>query len=193
MTTTAQDQQARLVVRVHLQIGETTYQLGDAELAYEIPVIRTLLAPMISREAGTTVPSDPLSPSLREQIATLCARLGAAEPRYDQLGQAEAETVLARLQAEEEDLLQTAAQAQTLPSPTPEMPPVEPALIRQLKQRWRAQSQRQESVEDLQRAWGHFKQQICGEAISDRAIDASQYEHLLAALTSPATERTPRR
>lgn len=186
------NQQARLVMRLQLQIGGVTYQLGDAELAYEISAIRALLTPPVSSEMVSPVLSPLLSPALRERLASLCARLGEREPDYSQMKEHEAITLLARLQAEEEDLLRTAAQEQTHPSPAPEPLPVEPTLIRQLKQRWRTRYQPRGSVEDVQRAWGHFKQQICGEAVSDRAIRASQYEHLLAALASPPRERTPR-
>lgn len=185
---------ARLVVRVLLQIGEETYPLGDAELGSAFPAIRALLAPTgsIPPEAVLPAPSSLLSPLLRERLAGLCVRLGEKEPAYHQLTEQDATSLLARLQAEEEDLLQTATQARTQLPPPPATSPVDRALVHQLKQRWRTQYRPQGSVEDLQRAWGHFKQRICGETIGDRAIGASQYEQLLAALTTTAPERTSR-
>jgi hypothetical protein len=193
-TVLPENSMARLVVRVLLQIGEETYPLGDAELGSAFPAIRDLLAPtgFIPPEAILPVPSSLLSSLLRERLASLCARLGEKEPDYSTLTEQEATSLLARLQAEEEDLLQTATQARTQPSPPPATSPVDRALVHQLKQRWRTRYQPQGSVEDLQRAWGHFKQRICGEAVGDRAIGASQYEQLLAALTATTPERTSR-
>lgn len=184
----------RLVVRVLLQIGEETYTLGDAELGSAFPAIRALLAPTgsIPPETVLPAPSSLLSPILHERLAGLCARLGEKEPDYSHLEEHEAAALLARLQAAEEDLLQTAERARAHLSSAPETFPVEPALIRQLKQRWRTRYQPHGSVEDLQRAWGDFKQQICGEAVADRAIHAQQYERLLAALASSPQERTSR-
>ena len=188
MTTSAHDTlHARLIVRVLLQVGETTHTVGDAELGDDLSVLRALLAPPTPSEAGA-----PLSLALRERIMHLCARLGERAPAADQLTEREATALVARLEAEEEELLRTAAQARTQPDPARDMPPVDLALIRHLKHRWRAQYQLQGEVEELQRAWGTFKQQICGEAIADRAITAQHYERLLAALASSPPERTSR-
>ena len=86
MTTHAEGpSDARLIVRVLLQVGETTYPVGDAELGYEVSAIRALLTPSL---LPATVSS--LSPALRERIATLCTRLGEAEPAYSQLDRTQA-------------------------------------------------------------------------------------------------------
>lgn len=186
MTTSANDAlNARLIVRVVLQVGETTYTVGEAELGDDLSVLRTVLAPPAPSPAGA-----PLPLALRERMAHLCARLGAPAPADDQLTEQEATALVARLEAEEEELLRAAALARTQPAPARDLPPVDLALIRSLKHRWRMHFRLQGEVEELQRAWGYFKQQICGEAIADRAITAQHYERLLAALASSPPERT---
>ena len=178
MTTTAPDhQQARLVVRVLLQVGGATYELGDAEMAYALPAMRDLLATAASPETASPL----VSSALRERIATLCSRLGVPFPPLDQLDPIAAETLLARLQTEEEDLLRTVEEAP---------PPIDKGLVRQLKERWRARTGAQGSVDELRGAWERFKQRVCAETVADRAMRADQYEKLLAALASPPQERT---
>ena len=184
-------QGVRVLLRVMLLVGDHSLTLGDTEIACDTPAVRTWLAqaPLASQPmTATSLPPAPLSFELRQRLATLCRRLGVAEPLYDQLGAYEAATLLARLQAEDEELLQTVTPAQTAPEQAE--PLIEKALIRQLKERWRARYQPLGSVEDMQRDWARFKQHVCGEPVSDRAMQAHQYEQLLAALASPAAERT---
>jgi hypothetical protein len=190
MTTVAPDnhQQARLVVRVLLQVGGATYALGDAEMAEALPAMRELLAPAALPETASLL----VSSALRERITTLCSRLGTPFPPFDQLDQGASETLLARLQAEEEDLLRTAEGAHTASSAEPSSPPIDKGLVRQLKERWRACTGAQGSLDEVRSAWERFKQQVCAETVTDRAMRADQYVKLLAALTSPSPERTRR-
>jgi hypothetical protein len=183
MTTVASDhQQARLVVRVLLQVGGATYELGDAEMAYALPAMRELLAPAALPETASLL----VSSALRERITTLCSRLGTPFPPFDQLDPGASETLLARLQAEEEDLLRTAEGASSAePSSS-----IDKGLVRQLKERWRARTGAQGSVGELLDAWERFKHRVCAETVADRTMRVDQYEKLLAALVSPPKERT---
>jgi len=186
-------QGVRVILRVMLLVGDHPITLGDAEIPCDTPSVRTWLAqaPLASRPV-TAVSLLPalLSFELCQRLATLCRRLGVTEPLYDQLGEQEAATLLAQLQAEEEELLQTAAHAPTAHDPEQAEPPIEKALIRQLKERWRARFRPQGSVDDLRCSWEDYKQRVCGEAVSDRTMHARQYEQLLAALIEPdAAER----
>lgn len=185
-------QGVRVLLRVMLLIGDHPYALGDAEIACDTPAVRAWLAqaPLTSQPVtAASLPPALLSMELRQRLATLCGRLGVAEPLYDQLGAQEAAALLARLQAEEEELLQTAEQARTPQPPERLAPPIEKALTRQLKERWRARFRPQGTVDDLLHDWERFKQRVCGTAVSDRTMHAKQYEQLLAALASPAAER----
>ena len=185
-TMTPQTPDARLIVRLLLRVGEATYELGDAEMVYELPAMRALLTPTTGPEPHSSLP-----PALHERIATLCARLGVAEPSYSRLEQATANALLARLQAEEEDLLRTAEGTHVAPSAEPSSP-IDKGLVRQLKARWRARTKAQGPLDELRRAWEGFKQGICGEEVADRAMREDQYVKLLAFLTSPSPERTRR-
>lgn len=185
-------QGVRVFLRVMLLVGDYHIALGDAEIACDTPAVRAWLAQaplMPLPESAASLSPAFLSAELRQRLATLCGRLGVAEPAYDQLGEQEAGAFLARLQAEEEELLQTAAHARTPPSSEHSASSIEKGLIRQLKERWRARFRPQGSVDDLLSDWEHFKQRTCGEAVSDRTMRADQYEKLLAAFVSPATER----
>ncbi len=184
-------QGVRVLLRVMLLIGDHPSALGDAEIACDTPAVRAWLAqaPLASRPVtAASLPPALLSTELSQRLATLCGRLGVAEPMYDQLGEQEAALLLARLQAEEEELLQTAEHARAPQSPERSAPLIEKALIRQIKERWRARFRPQGTVDDLRRSWEHFKQRVCDQAVSDRAMHANQYEQLLAALAEPAAE-----
>jgi hypothetical protein len=194
MTTVLRDkQQARLIVRVLLQVGDCSYPLGDAAFAYEVPAMRAVLTPTPPSETVSSVPPDLLAPALRERIASLCSRLGIAEPTYDQLEPTTAETLLAQLLADEEELQQATEQVQASSAPAYMAPPIEKALLRQLKERWRTRFRPQGSLDDVLYVWEDFKRRICGETVSDRSMRADQYERLLTVLTSSAAERTPTR
>lgn len=192
-TPQATGQGVRVLLRVMLLVGDQPYALGDAEIASDTPAVRAWLAqaPFTSSlETVASLPSPLVTPERRQRLAILCRRLGVAEPLYDQLGGQEATALLARLEAEEEELWQTVAQARATSPAERAILPIDKALIRQLKERWRARYQPQGSVDDMQRDWARFKQHVCGESVPDRAMHAHQYEQLLAALASPAAERT---
>jgi hypothetical protein len=183
MTTTREDapptatQGARMRVRVMLLVGEQPYVLGETDIASGTPELCTWLA----QEFVPPSPV-PLAAELRERLATLCARLGVADPAYDQLGANEALVLLARLEAEEEELLYTALHTPTRQPEAWEATIIDKALIRRLKERWRTRFCPHGRVDALRAEWEQFKQRVCGQPVSDRAMRPSQYERLLAAL-----------
>ena len=190
----------RVILRVLLFVGEHSYTLGDAEIVCETPTVceqlSTVSAALAQANADATrrtsgsLPSALLTIQQRQRIATLCQRLGVAEPVYDQLSEQDAAHILTRLQAEEDELLQTAEEAHPPRFPSAEPPLIEKALIRQLKQRWRTHFRPQGELATVVALWETFKTRVCGEPVADHAMRASQYEQLLAALAHPRAERS---
>ena len=200
MTTMVDQQGVRVLLRVMLLIGDQRYPLGDTEIVCETSDLYEHFSDLGTHltqaradttrwTAGPPTPT-PLPSNLREHIAALCQRLGVAEPVYDQISEQEAVRLLTRLQAEEDELLHTAEEAQAPHlSSAAVVPMIEKALIRQLKERWRARFRPGGEVDTVVALWEAFKTRVCGEAVSDRAMRPGQYEQLLAALVHPGTER----
>lgn len=185
------NQEARLLIRVMLRLGESTYTLGDAEISSENTDMAALLAHIPLPPVECQHPPETSPAELHQRLATLCQRLGVDEPVYEQLGGEEATALITRLQAEEDDLLRTAVEGQA-PGPSTAVssaPGIDKALLRQLKERWRTHFCPQGSVDNQIRDWEDFKTRVCGTAVPDRSMQASQYEQLLAALALPVRER----
>ncbi|HEX7735506.1 MAG TPA: hypothetical protein VF458_11615, partial [Ktedonobacteraceae bacterium] len=138
----------------------------------------------------TTTSQPYITSEQRQQITTLCKRLGVAEPAEESLDAIAADLFIAELQDEEADLLRTAEQAEEAQGSLQEAQPpgslVEAALVRHLKQRWRTLFHPAGEANDLLRQWSAFKQQVCQQEVSDAHMRPAQYEQLLAALPTPA-------
>ena len=142
-----------------------------------------------STQSGATTPSTKPSPSTaaqREQIETLCSRLGTPESVYEALSAVEADQRIADLQAEEADLLRgvdAQRHASLQPSPNPQTlsasgKVVDRAMLRHLKHRWQILDQ----PTDVLAEWRAFKARICQQEIADDALSAEHYEALVVAL-----------
>jgi hypothetical protein len=150
--------------------------------------------------------SDLATAAQRARLAELCQRLGEAEPDAS-LSHREAEQLLARLEARQEELFQEAeaavereGQNQPVPratgaaqTPAPSegerrqaiSRPVGQQEVRTLKERWRHTFRPTGTSTQQQMQWQAFKLRVCGSEVRDSALTREYYERLTAAIPSP--------